>query len=220
MERESPKGLNESEALVLGFEPSKRPFLLLINIIFFASAIKAYSDAVTAASRKQEVQRILAATDWFVHYQDKKTGRRVLSESICIQYDHEKRTAICLARMNYDVVFAPDGMFHRSQKKFDVYLLRDTIILEADLKCVSSTRPDTIANRIIGGGNQARRIILDIRSTIRAKDLIDGLRSGTGKNNLIKEILLFYRNKFYILPKSLIWSKKIFDILKSEKGYT
>ena len=52
------------------------------------------------------------------------------------------------------------------------------------------------------------------------KDLIDGLRSGTGKNNLLKELLIFYKNRFYVLPVKLIWSKNIFKILKSEKGYT
>ena len=57
-------------------------------------------------------------------------------------------------------------------------------------------------------------------SAISATDLIDGLRSGTGKNDLIKEVLMFYRYKFYILPVSLIWSKRIFEILKNEKGYT
>jgi len=122
--------------------------------------------------------------------------------------------------MNYDVVFAPTGLFKRNDKKFDVYLLRDTIILEADLKCISTTLPDTVAKRIIGGSNQAARVVLDVRSAITASALIDGLRSGTGKNDLIKEILLFYRSRFYRLPKKLIWSKRVFEILKSEKGYT
>ena len=111
-------------------------------------------------------------------------------------------------------------MFKRDQKRFDVYLLRDTIILEADLKCIFSTNPDTIGNRIVNGSDQASRVVLDIRSGVQFRDLIDGLRSGTARNNLIKEILLFYRNRLYILPKNLILSNKIFDILKSEKGYT
>jgi hypothetical protein len=30
----------------------------------------------------------------------------------------------------------------------------------------------------------------------------------------VKEILLFYKNKFYRLPKSLIESKRIYEIIK------
>lgn len=193
---------------------------LLIDITVFVSAIRAYYKSINAKNKKKEVQRILTLSNWYEHYRDRSTGRRVLSELPKIEHEHERLTAINLARMNYDVVFSPGGMFKRDQKKFDIYLLRDTIILEADLKCVFSVNPDTVANRIISGSDQASRVVLDIKSNISIKDLIDGLRSGTAKNNLIKEILLFYRNKFYMLSKSLILSKRIFDILKSEKGYT
>jgi hypothetical protein len=221
VERISPSGKDEErEVIKLEFEPAKETASLLVNLAFFMSAIKAYQTAANARSKRNEIQKILSAADWYVHYTDKKTGRRVLSESIRIEYDHERRTAINLAQMNYDVVFAPNVMFNRSQKKFDVYLLRDTIILEADMKSVTSINPDTIANRIFSGSEQASRVVLDIKSAISAKDLVDALRSGTGKNRLIKEILLFYKNRFYRLPVDFIWSKKIFDILKSEKGYT
>jgi hypothetical protein len=161
---------------------------LLVEITGFIAAVRAYYKSINAKSKRKEVERILALSDWCEHYKDKQTGRRVLSE--------------------------------RDQKRFDVYLLRDTIILEADLKCIFSKNPDTIGNRIVSGSDQASREVLDIRSDLQLNDLIDGLRSGTGKNKLIKEILLFYKNGLYILPKNLIWSKRIFDILKSEKGYT
>ena len=124
-----------------------------------------------------------------------------------------------LTKMNYDVLFAPAGLFKRSQKKFDVFLVRDTFLLEADMKSIVSKNPETIANRIIEGSNQASRVILEIRSDISGKELVDGLRSGTGKNKLIKEVLMFYRNKFYVFPVNLIWSKKIFEIIKNEKGF-
>ncbi|HWK04918.1 MAG TPA: hypothetical protein VNS58_14855 [Puia sp.] len=219
MEKELPSDQSsEDRAVELGFEPARDVFLLL-NISLFAAAIKACREAVTARIRRAEIQKLLAI-GWFEHYKDKKTGRRVLSESNFIEHDHEKRTAICLAQMNYDVIFAPAGMFQRGKKKFDIYLLRDTVILEADLKCISSKNPLTIAYRIKEGSEQASRVVVDIKSDIYTNDLIDGLRSGTGKNNLIKEIFLFYKNKFYILPKNLIWSKQIYNILKSEKGYT
>ena len=121
--------------------------------------------------------------------------------------------------MNYDVVFAPLGTFKRDQKRFDVYLLRDTIILHADLKCISSKNPLTIAYRIREGSDQASRVVIEIVSDIDKKTLIQGLRSGIHRNDLIREIFLFYRKKFYRLPKSLIESKRVFDILKSEKGF-
>jgi hypothetical protein len=79
-------------------------------------------------------------TDWFEHYKDKTTGRRVLSESNRIEHDHERNTAISLAQMNYDVVFAPAGLFKREQKRFDVYLLRDTIVLEAVFDILKSEK--------------------------------------------------------------------------------
>lgn len=217
MEREWAEG---KEEISREFEPGDRFVPLLVDITFFVSAIRAYRMAKNARERRDEIQKILAAGEWYLYYEDKRTGRRVLSESICMEFEHERQTAIKLAQMNYDVVFAPVGMFKRDQRKFDVYLLRDTIVLEADMKCVTSTNPDTIANRIISGSHQASRIVLDIRSDISAKDLIDGLRSGTGKNKLLKELLIFYKNRFYVLPVKLIWSKNIFKILKSEKGYT
>lgn len=132
----------------------------------------------------------------------------------------ELRSAIMLAQMDYDVVFAPAAMFHREQKKFDVYLLKDLIMLEADLKHISSRNPLTIANRIIEGGEQAPRVVLDISSQIEIRFLIEGLRSGVYKSTSVREILLLYKKKLYRLPKSLILGKNIFAILKKEKGYT
>ena len=192
---------------------------LLIDVTLFASAIRAYYRSINAKNKRKDVARILGLANWFEHYKDKTTGRRVLSESNRIEHDHELRTAISLAQMNYDVVFAPSAMFKRDQKRFDVFLLRDTIVLEADLKCIYTLSPSAIGKRIIGGSDQSARLVLDIRSNISIKDLIDGLRSGTGKNDLVKEIMLFYKKRLFILPKTLIWSKRIFDILKSEKGF-
>ena len=193
---------------------------MLVEITGFIAAVRAYYRSINAKSKRKEVERILTLSDWCEHYKDKQTGRRVLSESPGIVHQHERSTAISLAQMNYDVVFAPSGVFKRDQKKFDVYLLRDTVILEADLKCISSKNPLTIAYRIREGSDQASRVVIDIVSDIDNKTLIQGLRSGIHRNHLIREIFLFYRRKFYRLPKSLIESKRIFDILKSEKGYT
>lgn len=201
------------ERIEIGFAPQERIPNLLVNINVFALALKAFHESVDAIGRRKQIQRIMTAEDWIEHHKDKHTGRRVLSESSVIEYNHEKLTAICLTQVNYDVLFAPKGMFRRNDKKFDVYLLNDSVILEADLKCISSKQSSAISNRIITGSNQAPRVVLDIRSDISSKDLIDGLRSGTGRNNLVKEVLLFYKGRFYRLSKTLIWSKKIFRIL-------
>jgi hypothetical protein len=173
-----PSSESAGERVEIGFVPEEKSVRLLLNVNFFILALKAFHNAVDARTRRTEIKRILSAVDWVEHYKDKYTGRRVLAESLTIDYDHEKLTAICLAQVNYDVVFAPSG------------------------------------------SSQASRVILDIKPDILPKDLIDGLRSGTGKNNLVKEIFLFYRNRFYVLPRNLIWSKRIFKILKNEKGYT
>lgn len=212
--------LNEHSVEKPGFEPVRSPFLLFVNIIPFITAIKAYRNAINARMRRNEIQKILAFTDWFEHYKDKKTGRRVLSESKTIEHEHERRTAICLAQMNYDIVFAPAGLFQRTGKRFDIYLLRDTVILEADLKCISSKNPSTIAYRIKEGTEQASRVVIDITSDIDKKVLIQGLRSGAYKNKLLIEVLLFYKKRFYRLPKNLIQGKRIYEVIKSEKGYT
>ena len=100
---------------------------LLVEITGFIAAVRAYYRSINAKSKRKEVERILTLSDWCEHYKDKQTGRRVLSESPRIEHEHERRTAISLAHMNYDVVFAPSGVFKRDQKRFDVYLLRDKI---------------------------------------------------------------------------------------------
>lgn len=220
MEKELPfDQSSDDRAVKLGFEPANDSARLFINIILFLTAIQSCRDAVNTRIRRNEIQKLLTG-DWVEHYKDKKTGRQVLSESQFIEHEHERRTAISLAQMNYDVLFAPNGMFQRGKKKFDIYLLRDTVILEADLKCISSKNPLTIAYRIKEGSEQASRVVIDITSDIDRKTLIQGLRSGIHKNNLLKEILLFYKKRFYRLPKSLIQGQRIYEVIKSEKGYT
>jgi hypothetical protein len=204
----------------LGFDPENPSIRLLIDITLFISIIRAYYNAVTLKNRKLEVQKLLSLSHWHEHYKDKKTGRRVLSESNRIEHEHERNTAIHLAQMNYDIVFAPGGMFQRGAKKFDIYLLRDSIILEADLKCISSQSPLTIAYRVREGSEQASRVVVQITSDLDSKILIQAFRNASYRNRLLKEILLIYKRKFYRLPKTLIMSDRIFDIIKSEKGYT
>ena len=64
------------------------------------------------------------------------------------------------------------------------------------------------------GSDQAARVVIEIISNIEKKELISGIRSGVFKNSLLKEIFLFYNGYFYILPKSLITSKRIYSTIK------
>lgn len=189
-------------------------FILWSDITGLVAVFQSCFEKISAAQRKIQIAKILSEKDWHEHYRDKATGRRVRSETELIEHQHELNTAICLAQINYDVIFAPKIMFVREQKKFDIFLLRDTVILKADLKSITSKNPDTIAKRIKGGSDQASRVVIHINSDIEKKALIDGLRSGVERNSLIKEILLFYKKGFYRLPKNLILSREIFKVLK------
>jgi len=148
------------------------------------------------------------------HYTDKITKRNVLANCRHFEYPHEFHTSQKLTGVDYDVIFVPRGYFNKSEKKFDVFLSRGHIFLEFDLKCISSTNPDTIGNRIKEGSEQAARIVLDVTSQIQKKRLIDGLKIGCERNRELKEILLFYNSAFYRLPVTQIVSRRIFEIIK------
>jgi hypothetical protein len=210
MTNDEPEELFEEERIQIKYEPSG--ITLLSDITGLIALFNTCFEAAGSAQRKKKIEKLLA-NDWFEHYRD-SNGRRVLSETEFIEHKHELETAICLCQANYDVIFAPKGMFSREEKKFDIFLIRDTVIVKADLKNITSKNPDTIAKRIKGGSDQANRVVIHISSDIENKVLIDGLRSGVERNSLIKEILLFYKKNFYRLPKNKILSKEIFKLLK------
>lgn len=164
--------------------------------------------------RSKEIKRLISFRGIIEHYKDSQTKRKILSSSAVFDYEHELYTAIKLTEYNYDVLFTPKGLFKRNQKKFDVFILRDHVLFEADLKCIHSINPDTIGNRIKEGSEQAARIVLDICSAINTKSLITGLKTGCERNNSLLEILLFYNGQFFCLPKNKILSKKIFEVIK------
>lgn len=208
-----PDEMNDENLIHKEFEEGVRGHMFL-DVTLFYILLKSFYETVNSKAKRVLIKKMFESGDWVEHYLDKETGRRVLSESSIIEHPHEKQTAIRLARMDFDVLFAPKGVFPRGNKKFDVYLLRDTVILEADLKCIFSKNPYTMAGRIREGSEQASRIVLDVVSEMDKKNLILGLRSGIYKNGLVREILLFYKNKYYRLPKTLIESKQIFEIIK------
>lgn len=164
--------------------------------------------------KQSEISNILVSKGMFTSFYHRATGRIVVTANPKFDYPHEKITAEKLAGENYDVIFVPKGYFKRHEKKFDVFLCRDHIFLEADLKYITSSNPDTIAKKIKGGSEQASRLILDLHNNIKRKALIDGLRSGCERNGLLTEILLFYNTRFYCLPKTRILSRKIFEVIK------
>lgn len=138
----------------------------------------------------------------------------VLAESAYLEHVHEFKTATSLADQGFDILFAPRGMFKRNDKRFDIFIIRNHVLLRADLKCITSKNPDTIAKRIKSGSDQASRIVIEIASDIEKKELIAGLRSGVYNNKLLKEIFLFYKGFFYVLPCNLIASKNIYNTIK------
>lgn len=203
----------EERPVIVNYSDNKGRFLL-IDITVFISILKSFYESADKRIKKAQIERIVNSGEWIEHYYDKTSGRKVLAETELIEHEHELLTAIKLAQVNYDVVFAPKGLFSRESKKYDVFLIREYVLLKADLKAITSKNPDTIADRIKGGCDQASRVVLDIMSDIEIKKLVEGLRSGSYKNNLLKEIFLFYRNRFYVLPKNLIVSKKIFNLIQ------
>ena len=189
-----------------GFSRSK-PGFLLVDVMGFAALVQTCFGKVSQEYKRAQIRKILNGYEWVEHYRDKDTLRRVLAECE-LDYEHERSTAVFLAQMGYDVVFAPKGMFRREEKKFDVFLIREGNIVKADLKCVASKYHETIARRIREGSEQASRVVLNIVSNVGRKDLLNGLRIGVERNKLIKEILLIYKGKLYHLPKATILHKK------------
>jgi hypothetical protein len=189
--------------------------LCYIDVTLIVSALLKFYAVADKKIKKAQIEKIFASADWYRHYCDKKTGNSVFSESpSSIEHKHELDTAICLAQIGYDILFAPKGMFDRHDKRFDVFIIKGTVMLKADLKAINSQNPDTISNRIKEGSYQASRIVLHILSDVSAKKLIQAMRSGCYKSSTLKEIFLLYKGSFYVLPINLITSNRIFSILK------
>jgi hypothetical protein len=196
------------------YDPKSATFYNDIAFGFIAT-LRLINNAIDKNAKAKEIKKLLNNPNFHILHKDKITNRKVIAEFTKFEFKHEETTAVKLNSIGFDVIFAPKGMFSRKDKKFDVFLAKDNILLKADLKFISSTNPDTIQNRIMEGANQATRVVLDIESNILPHKLIDGLRNGIKncKPQLI-EIVLFYRNGYYKLPTSLIMSKKIYELIK------
>lgn len=166
------------------------------------------------AVKVEEGKNLLSMRGFITHYQNKRTKRLVLATCQEFEYAHEHSTLKKLAAEDYDVILVPKGYFNRHDKKFDAFLLREHIFLEADLKCIHSKNPDTIGKAIKNGTEQAQRLVIDIASSVERKVLIDGLRLGCQRNTELIEVMLFYNSSFYRLFKTQILGDRIFEVLK------
>lgn len=167
----------------------------------------------TRSEKTAAILRLLVCNGLRCHITNNATGKGVYSISETFQYAHEYATAVKLTNENFNVIFVPNGYFEKGQKKFDVFLCRDHMLLEVDLKSLTSVLPNTIGEKIKKGSDQAPRLVLDVQSNIGKMDLIDGLRQGCERNDIIVQIYLFYKTKFYSLQKNQILSRNIFDII-------
>jgi hypothetical protein len=195
--------------LVKNDKLSERSF----NLDLFREFIKHIKEG-DKSIKIEVIQKLFVLDGLYTHHTDKITKRVILANCQQFEYPHELHTSQKLTGVDYDVIFIPKGYFKRSEKKFDVFLSRGHIFLESDLKCITSTNPDTIGNRIKEGSEQSARVVLDITSQIQKRRLIEGLKTGCERNRELKEILLFYNSSFYRLPVTQIISRRIFDIIK------
>lgn len=211
---ESAKDNSDNRLFETGYDPVNKGRLLFFDITLFTSLLKLCFESIGVRQKQAAIRKLLNSFEWVLLYQDKTSKCSVYSERGELEHDHELKIAKALAQKGYDVLFSPKAMFSRTEKKFDVFLIRDHIILKADLKSISSKAVDPMANRIKNVADQAPRIVVDIVSNINKKDLINGLRKGVQKSNSLIEILLFYNSRFYRLNRNEILSKKIYNLIK------
>ncbi len=166
------------------------------------------------ADRLEKIAKLLSMNGWITHHQDRKTKCVVLATCEEFEYPHEHHTCKKLTAADYNVILVPKGYFKRNEKKFDVFLCREHIFLESDLKCITTANVDTIGKRIKEGSEQSSRLVLDIISPVKKTELIDGLKTGCERNKALTEIMLFYNSCFYRLKKDLVLSRNIYKVIK------
>lgn len=183
------------------------------GITLFSALLESCFGAGSIKQKRRAIKELVNFDQWLLLHKDKLSGCCIYAESKELEHNHELKTAQALTRKGYHVLFAPKAMFKRESKKFDVFLIRDHIILRADLKNITSKNPETISNRIAEGAQQASRVVIVIQSDLNRKVLINGLRSGCQRSDSLKEIFLFYKSKFYRLNKKDIESSRIYKLL-------
>jgi hypothetical protein len=166
-------------------------------------------------ARQQYILALKSDKDLQSVFINSRTGKQIFKHESTKVLEHELSTAIKLTDINNDVIFTPKGMFKRGEKRFDIYLLRnDESIIRADLKTNIVPTKNAIYKLIQAGDKQADNIVLDIHSSIKSENLIQGLKEGLKSTKNLKSVLLFYKRKYYYLNTKTIMSKRIYKILK------
>jgi len=106
---------------------------------FFSQKIEQIKSESSNESKFEWMVELFTCEGLECHFTDRKTNRSVFSVYEKFEYAHECATAKKLTAYDYDVLFLPKGYFKRNEKKFDVFLCRDHIMVESDLKCITST---------------------------------------------------------------------------------
>ncbi|HRW22111.1 MAG TPA: hypothetical protein P5509_09065, partial [Bacteroidales bacterium] len=112
-----------------------------------------------------------------------------------------------LLEIGHDVLFMPDGYFKRGEKKFDVIVFNKNSYFKADLKTLISKNPDSIAQLVSSGADQAGNVILDVTSGVNYKDLADGISSSAINNKNLISVMVFYKKRKITYQRNKILSK-------------
>ena len=181
------------------------------DITGFVTVIQSIIESRKRKTRIQLIRQLKTDKDLIVLYVNSSNGNQIFKHEYTKIFDHELSTAIKLTDVGFDVIFAPKGMFKREEKKFDIYAVyKEAFLIKADLKANFVPTVNAVFKQIESGARQAEHLVLDIKSSIKRDDLIDGLRSGLKEGRNVKTILLFYKKKFHNLDRSIIFSKVIF----------
>lgn len=113
------------------YDPVTGGRILFIDITVFSSLLKACFEAIGAKRRKNAIDALLSAGDWIILHTDRQTDCSVYTEKEDMDHSHEIAAAKALTSMDYDVLFAPSGMFGRKQKRFDVFFNQGTYYIES-----------------------------------------------------------------------------------------
>jgi hypothetical protein len=188
---------------------------LYSDLTVFISIIQSIIELRQKVLRRKLIHELLMDKDLISIYINKDFATQIFKHIPTKILDHEFAAAIKLTEVQYDVIFAPKGMFKRGQKRFDIFVIqKDGVLINADLKTNFEPSKNAIYNLIKSGGKQADHIVLDIRSSIPVDGLVSGLKEGLRDEKRVKSVMLFYKKHFFNLDRNTILSKRIYKLLK------
>lgn len=189
--------------------------ILYSDITGFITLIRSIYESTERSTKQKLIHELKSDKELISVYINQNNGKQIFKHDYTRVIDHELATAKKITEVNFDVIFAPKGMFGRGQKRFDIFAIKnDSSIIKADLKANFEPTPNAIFKLIESGNKQAEHLVLDVNSTINSDDLIDGLRSGLSAGKNVKTIMLFYKKRFHNLDRNAIFSKNIYKMLK------